>query len=106
MKNITTVTEKTIENMVKNNMRYANELAYILQEMKCRHSCLGATVHEMKKWNIELENRTQINLYISNELRGMSITFEKYITVVDLYDLHHANIKDFNGLVKSCYNNQ
>jgi len=98
MKIITTVTEKRVKNAT---CKYAELLRYLLKTMKCNNSCDGATVKEMKQWNIPLENATQMNVIESNELRGLCYTYNDYIRYVGTHDLSYVNIDDFNGLVKA-----
>lgn len=104
MKYITITTEKLVNEMVKNNQKYGKELQYLLDAMKGRVGYYGGTIKEMKKHNETLDNTTQINVIVSNVLRGMGKQFEKYIYVVDCADLHYVSIYDFNKLVKICYN--
>ena len=98
MKNITTTTEKRV---ISSDCKYAELLRYLLDTMKSQVGCYGATVSEMKKWNILLDNATQINVIGSNELRGLCYKYNDYIRYVGTHDLSYVNIDDFNGLVKS-----
>lgn len=100
-KTIAAITEKRIQQMKKDDHRYAEVLAYILTEIKCRECCDGATVAELKKLDLELPNQTQINVYEMPEMNGLSILYPDYISAVFCLDLHHLNIYDFNGLVKT-----
>lgn len=100
MKNITAMTEKRIQQMKKNDHRYAKVLEYILTEIKCFNSCDDATVAQLKKLGLELPNQTQINVYEMPEMNGLSILYPDYISAVFCLDLHYLNIYDFNGLVK------
>ncbi len=100
MKNITAMTEKRIQQMKKNDHRYAKVLEYILTEIKCFNSCDDATVAQLKKLGLELPNQTQINVYEMPEMNGLSILYLDYISAVFCLDLHYLNIYDFNGLVK------
>jgi len=98
MKNITAITEKRVINA---NCDYAELLKYLLDEMKSQVGCLGATISEMKKWNIVLDNSKQMNVYKTNEMYGLCYTYNDYIRYVGTNDLSYVNIDDFNGLVKS-----
>jgi len=100
---ITQVTVTKINEMVEKDMVYGNELKYFLNEMLSRKGCLGATLKEMKKWNISLENQDQFNVYEANIFRGMGVTFKKYMSATFCLDLHYVTIEDFNGLVNACY---
>lgn len=100
---ITTATEKRIDEMIKNEKQYALELFYLLNFMKSNDGCLGSTVKQMKKWNIEMPNKQDVTIYDNPKFTGMSIDYNKYINVVLCKDLHYASIKDFNGLVKKIY---
>lgn len=100
-KTIAAITEKRIQQMKKADHRYAKVLDYILTEIKCTASCDGATVAELKKLNLELPNRTQINVWEMPEMNGLSILYPNYIRAVFCLDLHHIDIYDFNGLVKT-----
>jgi len=98
MKTITMATEKRVATA---DCKYADLLKYLLQEMKCRVGCYGASVKEMKNWNIELENETQINVVDSYELYGLCYLYNDYIRYIGTHDLSYVNIDDFNGLVKA-----
>ena len=100
MKTITAITEKRIQQMKKDDHRYAECLAYILKEIKCSCGCDGCTVAQLKKLGLELPNQTQINVYEMPEMNGLSILYPDYISAVFCLDLHYLNIYDFNGLVK------
>lgn len=97
---ITAVTEKRIQQMQKDNHKFAECLAYILKEIKCSNGCDGATVAQLKKLRLELPNTTQINVYEIPEMNGLSIAYSEYINAVFCLDLHYLDIKDFNRLVK------
>ncbi len=103
---VTQVTVNKINDMVEKNMRYSKELKYLLTEMLCSYGCYGATLAQMKKWGCPMSNQCQINVYESNELRGMGVLFNEYFSTVFCADLHHVNIKDFNGLVNACANHK
>ncbi|HZK71094.1 MAG TPA: hypothetical protein VFD03_06190 [Clostridia bacterium] len=103
MNTITKATLKTIAKMEKADMKYSWELRYLFNTMQGNMSWLGASIKEMKNAGITMDNSEQIEIYVSDIIRGMGIKFESYITVVSCYDLQYATIKDFNGLVKACY---
>lgn len=103
MKNITMTTENKIKEMLKNNIKFASELNYLLDTMKGRIGCQGATISEMKKWNEVVENENQINVIVTNVLMGMGVKYNEYINVVDCLDLQYTTIKDFNKLVDTIY---
>lgn len=103
MKNITAITEKRIQQMKKDNNKFADCLAYILKEIKGANSCDGATVAQLKKLGLELPNETQINVYEMPEMpemNGLSILYSEYINATFCLDLHYLTIHDFNRLVK------
>lgn len=100
-KTITAITEKRIQQMKKEDHRYAKVLAYILTEIKCSESCDGMTVEQLKKIGLDLPNQTQINVWEMPEMNGLSILYPNYIRAVFCLDLHHIDIYDFNGLVKT-----
>ena len=101
MKNITAITEKRIQQMKKDNHKFAECLAYILREIKCSCGCDGCTVTQLKKLELELPNATQINVYEMPEMNGLSIRYPEYINAVFCLDLHYLTIRDFNRLVKT-----
>ena len=101
MKYITMATEIRIRKMVKQHMEYANELQYILDELKCREHCMGATVTEMRNWDIRIDNANEVALLISAELRGLGANFENQISVVDCCNIHCVSFSDFNKLVRN-----
>lgn len=103
MKNVTIITETRINKMVKDNIDHSDDLLYLLNCLKSNEGLSDVAVKEIKKNGYELENFTQFTLYISNSLRGLGIKFEKYLTIVDQYDLHYVTIRDFNALVKEMY---
>ena len=100
MKNITSITEKRIQQMKKDNHKFAGCLVYILREIKCVNGCDGATVTQLKRLDLELPNSTQINVYEMPEMNGLSILYPEYINAVFCLDLHYLTIHDFNNLVK------
>lgn len=102
MEYVTKATEKRISQMIKNGNKYADILLYLLNELKSRIGWFGGTIKEIEKYRYHVDNEQQIRVNESNILRGMGNKFEKYITVVFCEDLHHADIKDFNALVKVC----
>jgi len=103
MKNVTMTTEKLINEMIKNEAKYGNELQYLLNSMKSRLGYEGATIAEMKKYNEYVSNESQIDIVVTNVLRGINVNFNEYINVVDCLNLQYATIRDFNKLVKACY---
>jgi hypothetical protein len=100
---ITQVTVNKINEMIVKDMKYSKELKYFLNEMLSRKGCFGASLKEMKKWDMAMENHAQFDVYDSNIFRGMGITFQEYISPTFCLDLHYVTIKDFNGLVNACY---
>lgn len=102
MEYVTKATEKRINQMIKNDNRYADILLYLLNELKSRIGWYGGTIQEIEKYGYHVDNEQQIRVNESNILRSMGNKFKEYITVVFCEDLHHANIKDFNALVKAC----
>ena len=100
MRTITTATEKRV-NELKKTSEAGQELAYILKNLKARIGCYGSTIKQMKEWGEELANETQIDIVISNQLRGLAVNYPKYLNVVETHDLSYVTIRDFNGLVKA-----
>ena len=100
MTRVTQVTENRIKKLVKDNRPYGEQLEYILNTYKGTRGCYGATITEMKKWNIELDNDFQIRLTICNTIRGMGVKFSELMNTAETHDMSHVTIKDFNELVK------
>ena len=98
MKYVTTATEKRVKNA---DCKYADILIYLLDEMKCRYACLGASIKEMKGYGINIDNATQMNVNETNDMRGLCYIYNDYIRYVGTNDLSYVNIDDFNGLVKA-----
>ncbi len=107
MKYITQTTENRIMEMVKADHKYGVALLELLNEMKGREGCYGASVKQMKDWGIRLDNATQISIpvfYLSNLYRGIGIVYSNLFHATYCADLHHADIYDFNELVKVMHN--
>lgn len=100
MKTITTATEKRVKELAKTS-ELGEELAYLLKSLKVRIGCDGSTIKQMKEWGEEIANETQIDIVISNQLRGMAVNYPQYLNVVGTHDLSYVTIRDFNGLVKT-----
>jgi hypothetical protein len=98
MRTITAVTEKRLKSA---DCKYSHELRYILNQMKSRIMCLGAPMAEIKRLGFELPNETQINVYGTNEIRGLSYQYNDYIRYIGTNDLSYVDIDDFNGLVNA-----
>ena len=103
-KYVTSTTEKKINNMIESNNQYAEILLKMLNDMKSLISCYGATIKEIESWQLHIDNEEELKACESdmNILRGMAITFEKYIGVRFTHDLRTIVIKDLNELVKEC----
>ena len=99
MKSITMASENRIMDMVRKGIPAANELLYMLDELKKRETCTGVTIKDMKRWGVTLDNANQIEVFVSNTMRGMGVNFEGLLTVTGCLDLHHVTIHDFNKLV-------
>lgn len=95
---ITSATEKRIQTT---DCRYSDLLEYLLREMKGRKGWDGATIKEMKKYGVTLDNATQIRVIGCNEMRGLCYLYNDYIRYTGTNDLSHVDIDDFNGLVKA-----
>lgn len=104
MKFITTTTETMIKKMVASESRFHRELNDLLDAMKSRIGCYGATIKEMKKWGIRIDNRNQFKPYITNGIRGLGAVYQDLVIVAETHDLEHVTVRDFNKLVKLIYN--
>lgn len=98
MNNITAITEKRV---MTADCKYSDLLKYLLNKMKSQIGWYSASISEMKKYNVQLDNAKQMNVYKSNEMYGLCYTYNDYIRYVGTNDLSYVNIDDFNGLVKS-----
>ena len=102
MKNITMATENRIKKMAKENRLFAEELQHFLDAIKGKIGWHGATIQEMKRHGVELENKyIQIRTVITNTVMGMGHVFNDHMNAVDTHDLEYVNIADFNKLVKA-----
>lgn len=100
MKNITSVSEKRIKEMIKQKYKYAEVARYILDAVKCSAGCYGLTIAELKKLDLHINNEFQFYINYMPELVGLSILFPSLINVTLCGDLHYIKVFDFNKLIK------
>lgn len=102
MKYITQATEKRIKDMVKREHKFGEALQDVLDQMKCREGWYGESIKGMKRYGVELENSTQLNVsrYYEYLYNGMTVLFFDLFHATFTLGLHCATITDFNKLVK------
>lgn len=112
MKTITQVTEKRINEMLNSEddtkWVYGKVLEVILRKIKMSCGYIG-TIKELKFYGEKLPNTTGLNIddfpeeYV-DVCRGMSVNFNEYINTITCLDIQALTLKNFNELVKACYN--
>ena len=107
MKRITYTTEKRINGIkkIQHKTVYEDVAVYVWDEIFSRNGYYGATLRELEGYLGEkLENRIQINVpkYLENYgIFGIEYATHGNVRYCGTHDLHHVNVEDFNGFVRS-----
>lgn len=109
MKYVTQITEKRINELIKNFSGYGWPLQFLLDRMKEYDNIdLCESIKDLREQGIRIEStdrqfRISCCEYVYN---GMSINYSDLFHITTTYDLCHVDIKDFNKLVKVIYDKE